>query len=77
MAGCPVRVALQGSSKGKTLVRVVEAMKRQSDLSQVITAGNSSPRLTRCLNGRQQQGDQASDDRNDHQQLDERKSPRP
>jgi hypothetical protein len=52
-------------------------MKRQPDLVQVITAGNASARLTRCLDCRQQQGYQDTDDRDHNEQLDQRKTAMP
>ena len=52
----------------------MKTLKRQPDLVQVITAGNASGRLTRRLDCRQQQRDQDADDRNHHQQFDERKA---
>src|SRR5262249_46923638 len=43
-----------------------------TDLLEVVRAGCPPRRLTRLLHGRQQQGDQDSNDGDDHQQLDQR-----
>jgi hypothetical protein len=49
-------------------------VKRHADLLQVVRALISPRRLARGLHGRQQQGDEDGDDRNDHQQLDQREA---
>jgi hypothetical protein len=54
------------------LVVVVEG---EADLLQVVDAPGPPRRLARRLDGGQQQGDQDGDDRDDHQQLDQREAP--
>jgi hypothetical protein len=44
-----------------------------SDLLQIIGTGDAATRFPRALYGRKQKRNQDSDDRDDHQQLDERK----
>jgi hypothetical protein len=51
----------------------VVIVQRQADLLEVVAALSAAGRLAGLLDGRQQQGDQDRDDRDDHEQFDERK----
>lgn len=53
-------------------VHVMVVMDRQSILLQVVRAAAAAGSFASRLNRRQEQGDQHSDDRNDHQELNER-----
>ena len=57
------------------LVSLVVAVQRQADLLQVVDALRPARRLTRRLNGGQEQTDQHGDDRDHHQQLDQGEPP--
>jgi hypothetical protein len=54
------------------LVEVLEAA--EGELSQVVAAGDSSCRFPGRLHGREEQGDEHSDDRNDRQQFNKREA---
>ena len=71
------RVTLQGGPDRKAVLRQVKTMKRQPDLFQMIAAVGASGGLAGGLDRRQQQRRQDADDRDDHQQFDERKARRP
>ena len=55
-------------------VDVVEVVQGDAELLQVVDALRAAGRLARRLHGRQQQGDQDGDDRDHHQQLDQRET---
>src|SRR5262245_2598004 len=56
------------------VVNVVVVVNRESQLLEVVLTLDSSCRLASCLDGRQEQRNQNTDDRNDDQQLDQRES---
>ena len=64
----------QAKSRGKHAVTIVVIVQCKPDLLEIVLALNATSRLARLLDGRQQQGDQHRDDRDDHQQFDQRKS---
>ncbi len=72
----PVRVTFQRGPNREAAVGHMKTVQRQPDLFQVITAANASGGLAGGLHRRQQQRNQNADDRNHHQQLDERERPR-
>jgi hypothetical protein len=49
-------------------------VERQTDLLEVVAALHSPGRLARRLHGRQQHRDQDADDRDDHEELNQRKA---
>ena len=57
---------------GERVVGVVVAVQGQADLLQVVDALGPPRRLACGLDGGQEQGDQDADDRDDHQELDQR-----
>ena len=50
------------------------AVQRQPLLPEIVAAGDPPTRLPRTLHGRQQQSDERRDDRDHHEQFDERES---
>ena len=54
-------------------MNVMVVVQCDTDLLEVVAALSSPRRLARLLNGRQQQCNQNSDDRDDHQQFDQSK----
>ena len=58
----------------QTTIGGFEVMDRQSQLTNIVAALHTPRRFTSRLNGWQQQSHQDADDRNNDQQLDERKS---
>ena len=56
-------------------VGVLVVIQRQGELFHVVGALNSARCLARLLHGRQQQGKQYADDRNDHEQLNQSETP--
>jgi hypothetical protein len=62
------------SSRGEVAVGTDVIQEGESYLPQVIRTLGPPCRLPGCLNGGQQQGDKNSDNRDHHQQLDERES---
>lgn len=59
---------------GKELVIVVVIVEGQAHLLQIVLALGAAGRFPRLLDCGQEQSDQDRDDRNDHQQLNQRKS---
>jgi hypothetical protein len=53
----------------------VVIVESQAVLLEVVAAAAASGRLTRRLNGGQEQADEGPDDRDDHQEFDERERP--
>ena len=58
----------------QALAGVEVVVQRQADLLEIVAALRSPRGLARRLDGGQEQGDEHADDRDDHQQLDERKA---
>ena len=58
-------------------VDLVVILRRQRDLLEIVAALRSPGRLPRRLDGRKQQGDQDGNDRDHHQELDQREPPSP
>jgi len=58
----------------KSSVDIVETVKRESHLLQVVAAPHSPCGFPCHVNGRQQKSNQQTDDRNDNEQFDKRKS---
>ena len=56
----------------KHLGPIVVGLHRQADLLEIVFALRAASGLASLLNGRQEQGNQDGDDRDHHQQLDER-----
>ena len=59
---------------GRMLLVVSKFMRGQGQLLQIIGALGASGGLSGTLHGRQQQGDEHADDRDDHEQFNERKA---
>ena len=65
---------IRDERRRETVVCVEVIVQRETDLFEVIFALGSPSGLTGLLHGRQQQGHQDGDDRDDDQQLDERET---
>lgn len=62
---------LPKKGRRKRLERIVIVVTRQRQLFQMVAALHPSRRFASCLDGRQQQGNQDANDRNDHEQFNE------
>src|SRR5262249_7537815 len=65
-------VVVLSSAVGVAAVRVVEGVERQTDLLEVVLAVGPCGGLADLLDGRKQEPDQDGNDRDHHQQLDQR-----
>jgi hypothetical protein len=61
---------------GELATGIVEALEREPHLLEVARAGGTVGRLACGLHGRQQEPDERADDRDHHQELDEREGSR-
>jgi len=57
----------------KPVVNVMEIVDGKGDLLQMVIACHTSCGFSRCLNRRQEKGDQHSDNRNDNEKFNKRK----
>src|SRR5262249_1463414 len=60
--------------RGELLVSVVEGMRRQGDLLEIVSANHAVGRLAHLQYGRHHQPDQHGNNGNDHQKLDQRET---
>src|SRR5262249_54027061 len=67
-------VGLIPVARGELLVRVVVAVHGDAELVQVVLAGGAVGRVAYLLYGGEEQADQNRDDRDHHQQLDQREA---
>ena len=61
------------SSRGKLAVRVVEVKQGQAELLELVLSLDTVRGFAHLLHGRQQEANEDGDDRDDHQQFDQRK----
>ena len=72
--GRPVVPAGFADSLGEDAHGALVVVQGEADLLEVVDALGTPGRLARRLHGGQQQGDQHGDDRDDHQQFDQREA---